>query len=300
MKIISRTLILILSITYTSLSSAVPIFTSNAHHHSVQYWLKEELKNGNIKGLPILHFDSHTDLGFSPSHYKHNGVILNTRNIINELSNSKINSFQKALTDISQVIIPAIATGISNEIHMCMPDWFTRFDRFNEEIKFQAVTVNKEQFVNAKTHRIYPVTNIKNTSKASPFFHSNKQNFNESSMTFYKCYNAPIINIKSDYILSLDLDILSTNGKEGDHSRPISTYRSEKDGVDQAEMRAFDTRISKIKKIILQLKNKGLNPRIVTIALSTGSIGGNYTPEILAKKADIEFTRFFRTHFSSK
>lgn len=296
----TRTLFSILSITYSSLSIAIPIITTNAHHHSVQHWLKEELMNGNIKGLPILHFDSHTDMGFTPSHFKHNGKYEDSRFLLKNLSEDKIKSFQKSLTDISQVIIPAVITGLSNEIHMCMPNWFTRFNRFNEEIKFRALTMNKAQFVNAKTHRIYPVTSIKNTSEASPFFHSNKQNFNESSMTFYKCYNAPKINIKSDYILSLDLDILSTNGIEDDHARPISTHRSGKDDISQTEMRAFYKRISKIKKIILQLKSSGSSPRIVTIALSTGNVGGNYTPRTLANKANKEFIKFFRVHFPSK
>lgn len=298
MKIITMTLLIhLISITYSKKVYAVPVYTTNAHHHSVQYWLKEELKNKNIKGLPILHFDSHTDMGFSPSHYKHHGKFLKTRNILNKLSLSRIKSFQKSLTDISQVIMPAIATGISNKIHMCMPSWFSRLDKYNKEIKFSALTINKAQFVNSNTHRIYPVTNIKNTFAESPFFHNSKRAYKNSSMIFYRCYDNPQINIKSDYILSLDLDILSTNGKTHDHSRPISTFRSNKKQISQAEQKAFNERIRKIKVILLKLKRQGKVPRVVTIALSTGSEGGDYTPKSLAQIANKDFVNFFRSHF---
>ena len=275
----------------------VPIITTNAHHHSVQYWLKKELKSKNIKGLPILHFDSHTDMGFTPSHYLHKNVFLNTRNLLDNLTEAKIKSFQKSLTDISQVIIPAIATGLSNEVHMCMPGWFTRFNIFNKEVLFSAVTMNKAQFINSNTHRIYPVTNIKNTSNSSPFFHNQRDYSKSSSITFYKCFEGPSIKIKSDYKLSLDLDILSTNGIEHDHARPISKFRSIKSEISNKELTAFENRINKIKEIVLKLKAKGLSPKIITIALSTGNEGGNYTPQSLAHKANIKFIKFFKDTF---
>lgn len=299
MKKMIMTLFTIISITYSGSAKAIRVVTTNAHHHSVQFWLKDELKFQNIKGLPLLHFDSHTDMGFSPSHYEHNGNFLDTKSLLEGLTLSKIKSYQKSLTDISQVIVPAIATKLTSEVHMCMPNWFTRINRFAEKINFEAHTINKAQFLGAKTHRIYPVTNIKNTFSSSPFIHSNKRIFKGASMTFYKCFDNPSINLTTDYILSLDLDILSTNGKKHDHARPISTHRSHGSKISQSERDAFKLRIQKIKHIILKLKAKGASPRIVTIALSTGKEGGDYTPQVLASEANKELTKFFKFHFPS-
>ncbi len=103
----------------------IPIITTNAHHHAVKYWLKKYLQDPSIKGSPILHLDSHTDLGYIPSHFLYKDKPQKVKDLLANLNITKINSFQRSLTDIPQVIIPAIATKLTNEVHMCMPDWFT-------------------------------------------------------------------------------------------------------------------------------------------------------------------------------
>lgn len=284
-------------VTYAPLAEALEVITTDAHHHSVQHWLNLELKTKRLKGLPLLHFDSHTDLGFIPSHYKHKGEYLSAKELLLELSSSKIKSFQASLTDISQVLVPAFSTGLTNEAHLCMPPWFKRVKKDEKRIEFSILELNKAQFVGETVNRLYPVTGEKNTFLESPFFHSKKKILKENSLRFYDCFNRPSIKIKGDYILSLDLDILSTNGQEHNHAKPISTFRSKGKKISKKEFQEFYKRIGMIKKVLLKLKHKGSLPAIVTIAKSTGLEGGSFTPPRLATLGEKEFRSFFLNHF---
>lgn len=286
-------LIIILSVTYLDSFAGVQVVTTDAHHHSVQHWLKRQLSIGDLLGLPILHFDSHSDMGFIPAHYLYKGSFQEARGLVDNLSLPLIEAFQNSLTDISQVLVPALTTGLTKDIHMCMPPWFKRVPKNEELIEFSVPSLNSSQFVGAKVDRVYPVTKKKNSFLESPFYHSKKLGGDDFSIRFYDCFNKPQLKIKSDYILSLDLDILSSNGVHGDHARPISTARGEKN-----EEKLFKARIEKIKAILLELRAKGFNPRIVTIAKSSGEIGGSYTPSEFAHKADLEFREFFRKNFN--
>ncbi|MFT6067918.1 MAG: hypothetical protein ACJAT2_002885 [Bacteriovoracaceae bacterium] len=291
----SLILIVILS-TYAPLAEAVKVITTDAHHHSVQHWLRFELKTRKLRGLPILHFDSHTDLGFIPSHYIHEGKYLGAKDLLDDLSLKKINSFQASLTDISQVLVPAFATGLTREAHLCMPPWFSRVPKDEKLIEFSVLELNKAQFIGASVNRIYPVTAVKNTYKESPFFHSKKKNLQDKSIHFYDCFNKPLLKIKGDYILSLDLDILSTNGEKHNHAKPISSFRSKESQISKKEFQVFYKRIAMIKNLLLELKQRGSMPAIVTIAKSSGSIGGSFTPSILANLGEKEFRSFFKDY----
>ncbi|OUR93504.1 hypothetical protein A9Q84_18705 [Halobacteriovorax marinus] len=269
------------------LSHSLPIISTNPHHHSVRYWLRAQLKNQNLRGLPILHLDSHTDMGFSPSHYKVKDKYYKVSEILNNLTPESIESFHSSLTDISQVLIPAMASKLTNEFHMCMPPWYSRTDLFNKEIPFHLYEFNRANFVGAKMNRLLPVTKIVNTFTSSPFIHSDKYLSNtKAEMTFFRCFTDELPNLKGDYILSLDLDILSTNGVHGDHARPISTHRDRNGEVSVVEFKAFKNRLKKILTMIKKLKARGSLPRIITIADSTETQGGNYTPTALALLAN--------------
>jgi hypothetical protein len=274
----------------------LPIIITNPHHRSIQYWLFAQLKNKNLKGLPVLHLDSHTDMGFSPSHYTYQNKKLPIKEILNNLSEDSIKEFDNTLTDISQVLIPAMATKLVNEFYMCMPDWYSRTNNFNSAIAFNLYEFNKAQFITAKTNRYFPVTKIKNTFTNSPFVHSKKYDSSlKGKMTFINCFKGELPKINSDYILSLDLDILSTNGVSDDHSRPISKYRdSTTKKISELEFKEFKVRLKKIVVLINRLKEKGFLPKIITIADSTGAKGGKYTPTALALLANKYLKREFR------
>ncbi len=295
-----KTLVLIIILTtYAPFAEAVKVITTDAHHHSVQHWFKYELETKSLKGLPILHFDSHTDLGFIPSHYKHEGEYLRASDLLKNLSLRRIESFQNSLTDIAQVLVPAFATGLTNEAHLCMPPWFKRVEKDEKLISFSILELNQAQFIGAKVNRLYPVTDIPNTFLESPFFHTKKKSLKEKGIRFYDCFKNPKFKFNGDYILSLDLDILSTNGVEHDHANPISTYRSKGGHISKKEFKVFYKRISLIKNILLDLKAMGSYPAIVTIAKSSGFEGGSFTPSTLADLGDKEFRSFFLKHFKS-
>lgn len=288
-------LIFIFSIGYSVSQGSVEVVTTNAHHHSVQYWLKRQLKLGDIKGLPLIHFDSHSDMGFIPSSFKFRNTRVEALNLIDNLSAKKIKAFQDSLTDISQVIVPAVTTGLTKDVHMCMPPWFIRVPKDESTILFSVTSLNKAQFENASVDRSYPVTKVSNTFLESPFFHHQRLGGESFSMQFYDCFKGPELNIKSDYILSLDLDIFSTSGSHGDHARPISTARGQAGEEAMVKLRA-----KKVKATLLELREKGFYPRIVTIAKSTGAIGGDYTPNEFAENLNKEFRDFFKLEFPSR
>lgn len=265
------------------LSKSLPIISTNPHHRSVQYWLKSQLRNRNLRGLPILHLDSHTDMGFSPNAYSIRGKLFPVEEILNSLSEEKINSFSRSLTDISQVLIPIMSTKLVNKFHMCMPPWYKRTNKFNKVISFSLSNFNRANFVNSTTGRMYPINKQINKYTSSPFIHSKKYASNlKGEMTFYRCFEGKVPNIKGKFILSLDLDILSTNGEVGEHAKPISFHRSSKDSVNKKEFYEFKQRLNKILKLLIELKKRGATPAIITIADSTSFGGGGYTPIPLA------------------
>lgn len=277
------------------LSRALPIISTNPHHHSVRYWLRAQLKNKNLKGLPILHLDSHTDMGFSPSHYKFENKYHPVADLLKNLTRERIESFHTALTDISQVLIPAMATGFSKRFYMCMPLWYSRTDLYNTPIPFRLFEFNRANFIKARVNRILPVTSIENTFKSSPFIHSKKYDSKmKAEMNFFHCYTDDVPLIKGDYILSLDLDILSTNGVHGDHARPISNHRTKNGEISELEFGAFKIRLKKIVLMVKKLKLRGSLPRIITIADSTNIEGGSYTPSSLALLANLYLRRELR------
>jgi hypothetical protein len=274
----------------------IPIISTNPHHRSVQYWLRHQLRKGNLKDLPILHIDSHTDMGFSPSHYKFRNQFLPVRTLLDQLSDEKIKSFNQSLTDISQVLIPAVAIGLSRKIHMCMPPWYKRTKSFGKPILFNVSEINRANFVNAKTNRFYPTTDARNNNLNSPFIHK-KFNGLPATIIFHKCFQGDSPKLKSDYILSLDLDVLSTNGSSHDPVRPISDYRSKNKKVNSIEFKNFKKRLNRVIDIINELKKKGFSPRIITIADSTLKTGGNYTPTALAYLANKYLNKYFKKKF---
>lgn len=89
----------------------VPIFRTNAHHRAVQFMLQMYLKDRSNLDSPILHMDSHPDLGFAPAHG------------IRQINEDTIKEYDSYLTDISQVLLPAMQLGLTRELHMCMPPW---------------------------------------------------------------------------------------------------------------------------------------------------------------------------------
>lgn len=140
------------------------------------------------------------------------------------------------------------------------------------------VEFNKAIFVGAQTNRFYPVVAEEDQFIATPFLHSKKYTSNKKgTIQFLNCFSEMEINIKRNYILSLDLDIISSNGKEHDHARPISFARSEKN-----ELTEVKNRIKFILSRIKDLKKKGISPKVITLSDSTFNGGGGYTPMAIA------------------
>jgi hypothetical protein len=243
-------------------NARVPIFRTNAHHRAVKFMLLMFLKNRSNFGLPILHMDSHPDLGFAPVHG------------ITEVTKANIEKIDSRLTDVSQVLLPVMQFGLSHEFHMCMPPWYTRTPLDNKKIPFSLVEFNKANFVGATVNRLYPVTKIKNDFMASPFFHSKKYKSNQlGTIQFLNCFSKEKLKIKQNYILSLDLDIISTNGEKHNHARPISFSRSQKGERDEIKKR-----VKWILKRIRDLKKRGVRPVMISISDSTSYGGGGFTP----------------------
>ena len=296
------------------------VFHMNAHHHAFHVLLR--WRGRLTETLPLLHVDSHPDLGAVPlevfrSLDAHDTVRLtDLRSMIQTHAHAAPELFdglQRSINHCAQVVVPLIATGICDRVVFAVPPWFRRFPVDGTERAMTLVARRSRGISQRQILSVLQDSQVISGLPSSPFgcwtaadaawvvTPSVPFQFVPAFDTDYLT-RSMLGQSTQGYILSIDLDAFATNGN-GTDREPISTHRSPEGCVAAREFSEVKHRIERFIDEIERLAAKGVLAKAVAIADSTAVDAtrshavsdrqGNFAPACLAYLLHRKLEQFF-------
>ena len=292
-----------------NLNNKIPLFRAVIHHNAVIWWLKSSEIN-KLHG-PLIHFDTHDDMGSPP----------NVDCILHDLKNKNnlLSSLDKTCSAIHLPVSCILLTKLVNNIIWAVPNWvydtngtWKQYAAYSKKTVKGVCKKNKFAFLRDNSYKLgqdkFPLGDL--IENVDPI-HIKSENFDflhpfkfskihpKDSNGWKKLYE--YLNPKkygNKFILDIDLDYFSCNGDNINRKKYMETYedlesdmrvhgmpgiKTPRSMFEDKYSQIYVSKLNKEAKIIKNriktflsglkyLKMKGMTPSVIDISDSTMSL----------------------------